>query len=62
MPATRRAPALAALLAAVLAVTASACREGGGDKQATGTTTGKRDATAHDTNINPVSRDELPDG
>jgi peptide/nickel transport system substrate-binding protein len=62
MPASRRAPALAVLLAAVLAVTASACGGGGGDKQATGTTTGQRDATANDSDINPVSRDELPDG
>ena len=62
MPAPRRAPALAALLAAVLAVTTSACSGGGRDNQAAGTTTGRRDATANDTDINPVRRDELPDG
>jgi peptide/nickel transport system substrate-binding protein len=62
MPAPRRAPALAALVAAVLAVTPSACSGGGGDERTTGTTTGKRGATANSTDINPVSRDELPDG
>jgi peptide/nickel transport system substrate-binding protein len=62
MPAPRRSPALAALLAAVLAVTPSACGVGGGDKRTTGTTTAKRDATANSIDINPVSRDGLPDG
>src|SRR5918992_2613205 len=61
MPAPRRAPALAALLAAVL-VTPSACTGDGGDNRATGTTTEKRGATANDIDINPVPRDELPDG
>jgi hypothetical protein len=50
------------LPAAVLAVTTAACRGGGADKQATATTTGQRDATANDIDINPVSRDELRDG
>src|SRR2546423_13416394 len=62
MPAPRRVPALVALLAAVLAVTPSACGGGGGDKQTTGTTTVKRGDTTNDTDINAVSRDELPDG
>ena len=53
MPAPRRGPALAALLAAVLALTLSACG-GGDDEQATGTT--------NDRGINRVSRDSLPDG
>jgi len=61
MPAPRRAPALAALLAAVL-VTASACKGGGGDDPATGTTTGKRDASANDIDIHPVPRSEIPEG
>ncbi len=61
MPAPRRAPALAVLLAAVL-VTPSACTGGGGDDHATGTTTDKGDATANHIDINPVRRDELPDG
>ena len=53
MRAPRRGPALAALLAAVLALTLSACG-GGDDEQATGTT--------NDRGINRVSRDSLPDG
>jgi peptide/nickel transport system substrate-binding protein len=56
MPARRRAPALAALLGAVL-VALSACDGGGGgggDNQATGTTNA--------IDINPAPRDELPDG
>ena len=61
MPAPRRAPALAALLAAVL-VTLSGCKGGGGDNRATGATTEKRGATANGIDINPVPRDELPDG
>jgi glutathione transport system substrate-binding protein len=61
MPASRRVPALAALLAAVL-VTPSACNGGGGDNRATGTTTEKRGATANGIDINPVPRNELPDG
>jgi peptide/nickel transport system substrate-binding protein len=61
MPAPRRAPVLAALLAAVL-VTLSACKGGAGDDHATGTTTDRRNATAHGIDINPVPRDELPDG
>ncbi|MDQ1516708.1 MAG: glutathione transport system substrate-binding protein [Actinomycetota bacterium] len=61
MPALRRAPALAALFAAVLGVTSSACRGGGGDRHATGTATAKRD-TANAVDINPVSRDKLPEG
>jgi peptide/nickel transport system substrate-binding protein len=61
MPAPRRAPALAALLAAVLAATASACG-GGGDEQTTGATTAKGDAPANGIDINPVPRDQLPDG
>ena len=61
MPASRRAPALAALLAAVL-VTPSACNGGGGDNRTTGATTEKRGATANDIDINPVPRNELPDG
>src|SRR5213593_2673337 len=62
MPAPRRTPAFAAVLAAVLAVTPSACTGGGGDKQATETTTGKRGHTANDIDINPVRREELRDG
>ena len=62
MPAPRRVPALAALLAAVLALGPSACSRGGGDKEATATTTGTGHATANGTDINPVSRAELPDG
>jgi peptide/nickel transport system substrate-binding protein len=50
------------LFAAVLAVTPSACGGGGGDERATQTTIAKRDATTKDTDINPVRRDELPDG
>lgn len=61
MPARPRAPALAALLAAALAVTASACG-GGGPAETTGATTVKGDATANSIDINPVPRDELPDG
>jgi peptide/nickel transport system substrate-binding protein len=67
MPAPRRAPALAALFAAVLAVTSSACRGGDGERRTTGTgtgtgtATGKQD-TANDIDINPVSRDTLRDG
>jgi len=61
MPIPRRAPALAALLVAVLAVTASACGGGGGGEQTTGTTA-KGDATADGIDINPISREKLPDG
>src|SRR5688500_8265113 len=58
MSAPRRAPAFVALVAAVLAVMPSACSDGGGDEQATGTPA----ATATGTDINPVPRDGLPDG
>ena len=51
MPAPRRAPALAALLAAVL-VLSTACRQGDGESQ----------ATAEAVDINPVPRDKFPDG
>ena len=61
MPAPRRSPALAVLVAAVLAVMPSACRGGSGERLTTGTT-GQRDAAVGGTDINPVSRDELPDG
>ncbi|HEY4410282.1 MAG TPA: ABC transporter family substrate-binding protein [Acidimicrobiia bacterium] len=61
MPARRRAPALVALLAAVL-VTASACSRGSGDRQGTGTTSGGQGSTANAIDINPVGRDRLPDG
>ena len=50
------------MLAAVLAVTASACRGGGGAQRATGAATGPSPAPAKGTDINPVSRDRLPDG
>jgi peptide/nickel transport system substrate-binding protein len=53
MPAPRRAPAVAALLAAVLAVTA--CGGSGGS-------TAKGDATLEAIDVNPVPRDQLPDG
>ena len=62
LPAPRRAPALAAVLAAVLTVSLSACSGGGGNRQTTGTTTGKSNATANGPDINPVSRDKLADG
>ena len=62
MRAPRRAPALAVLFVAVLAVTSSACDGEGGDEQTTGTTTGNPDTTAIGTDINPVSRGELPEG
>jgi peptide/nickel transport system substrate-binding protein len=62
MPARRRVPARAALLAAALAVTAFACSGGGADKRTTGTTTDALDATANGNDINPVRRDALPDG
>ena len=61
MPAARRAPALAAALIAVL-VAPSACNGSGGDKRATGAATEKRGAPASGIDINPVRRDELPDG
>ena len=61
MPAPRRAPVFTVLLAAAIAVTA-ACGGGGGDKQATETTAGGRDAPVDRADINPVPRDELPDG
>jgi peptide/nickel transport system substrate-binding protein len=60
--APRRAPVLAALLGAVLALSASACRGNGGEHRATGATTAGRGATAPGTDINPVSRDALPGG
>src|SRR5581483_6379287 len=59
---SRQVPAVAALLAVVLAVLLTACREGGGDKQATATTAGEGGATARGTDINPVPRDQLPEG
>ena len=62
MPVPRRAPAIAAMLAAVLAVTASACGGGGADEQTTGATIDKGDSTANGIDINPVPRDNLPDG
>jgi peptide/nickel transport system substrate-binding protein len=62
MPVPRRVTALAALLAAVLAVTPSACSGAGGDQQATGTSTGKHGAAGNGIDINPVGREELPDG
>jgi peptide/nickel transport system substrate-binding protein len=49
------------LLTAVL-LTFSACNGAGGDDQASGTTTDKRDATANDIDINPIDRTEVPDG
>src|SRR5918996_2092931 len=58
MPAPRRAP----VLAAVLAVALSACSGGGRDDQAAKTTAGKGDVTAKGIDTNPVSRDQLPDG
>jgi len=63
MPAPRRAPpALVALLAVVLAVTPAACSRGGAGQQATGTTAARSDPAASRSDINPVRRDELPDG
>ena len=62
MPASRPVPALAALLAALLAVTAPACGERGGGEETTGSTAAKGDATASGIDINPVPRDQLPDG
>lgn len=54
MPALRRAPALVSLVAALLAITASACGRDDGGKQAAGPT--------NDSGINRVSRESLPDG
>lgn len=62
MPAPRRTPALTILLAGVLVIMLSACREDGGDKRTTAATTRTGGASANDIDINPVSRDELPDG
>jgi peptide/nickel transport system substrate-binding protein len=62
MPAPRPAPALAAVLAVVLAATLSACGGGGGKKQLTGTGAGESGSAGSGTDINPVSRDKLPDG
>jgi peptide/nickel transport system substrate-binding protein len=62
MPAQPRTPALTTLLAGVLVIILSACSGDGGDKQATGATTRKGDAPANAIDINPVSRDQLPDG
>jgi peptide/nickel transport system substrate-binding protein len=52
---------LAALVAVVLAFTAPACGTNGGGGQ-TKTTPGMHGASASGADINPVSRDELPDG
>ncbi len=57
----RRAPALAVLVAAVVAFTQAACGGGGGVRQATAPS-GKRGAPANGADINPVRRDDLPDG
>ena len=55
MPASRRAPALVAFLAAALAVATAACGGGGGGEQAAG-------PTGDGSGINRVSRESLSDG
>jgi peptide/nickel transport system substrate-binding protein len=62
MPAARRARSLAVVCAAVLAVAGPGCRSGRGEGPASGTTVGRGDAPAGGPDINPVRRDELPEG
>ena len=50
------------MVTALLAVVASGCSAGGGDKGAIGAPTAKRDTARTGTDINPVSRNKVPDG
>ncbi|HVW33003.1 MAG TPA: ABC transporter family substrate-binding protein [Acidimicrobiia bacterium] len=61
MPVARRVPALAAVLAAVVAVTLGGC-SGGGGKEPAKATAGPQAAAAGGPDITAVSRDHLPDG
>src|SRR5581483_5012896 len=62
MPAPRQARAFIALLAVLVAAATAACRGGGAGRQATGTTAAGSNAAGNRPDINPVRRDDLPDG
>jgi len=62
MAAPGRAPALTAVVAAIVAVGLSGCGGGGGDHRAPAAKAGRPDTTAGGPDVNPVGRDRLPDG